>query len=465
MKKPIQLFLLFLFLSNALFAQFDDPNFFPRAVWLQSTFRAQAYKNEGINMYIALWNELEATQLADLRKAGMYLITKQNSFGIENMNDTIIAAWKQDKSEPDNAQWNSSTESYDPCVDPNELITRYNEIKTIDPSRPVFVGLGRGVSDIDWHGRGTCTSNIDSYKEDLDGYIKAGDIVSFDIYPVNSKLPEDREKLWYVPKGIDSLIAWSSTPKTFFAWIETTKYAAASNRAPTPEEVESEVWMAIIHGARGIGYFCHRLSPSFDEAALLHDRTMMAKVKEVNLKIESLAAVLNSPDTIFTSVSSSNPDVPVDIMTKSKDGYNYIFAVAMRPGNTTGTFAVPVGSTIEVVDESRTLNEIDGQFSDEFANYGVHVYKISPGTAINEIPGSINNLNIYPNPTTGKIVVPERFQDSEYKVISVSGQVFLKGKVQSNSIDLSNLYAGLYFLKIDEIQTGNQYLFKVLKEN
>ena len=32
-----------------------DPNFFPLAVWLQSTSNAPKYKAAGINTYVALW--------------------------------------------------------------------------------------------------------------------------------------------------------------------------------------------------------------------------------------------------------------------------------------------------------------------------------------------------------------------------------------------------------------------------
>ncbi len=142
-------------------------------------------------------------------------------------------------------------------------------------------------------------------------------------------------------------------------------------------EVKSEVWMAIIHGANGYSFFCHSFVAPQDEAALLHDADMLKAVTAVNKQVTSLAPVLNSPTTTdYATVASSNKDVFVDIMTKNQGKANYIFSVGMRCGFTTATFNVKSGSTVEVIGEGRTLKITDGKFSDEFAPYGVHLYKI-----------------------------------------------------------------------------------------
>jgi hypothetical protein len=91
--------------------------------------------------------------------------------------------------------------------------------------------------------------------------------------------------------------------------------------------------------------------------------------------------VLNSetvPDG--ATATSSNAEVPVDIMVKHYDDQVYIFAVAMRDsGSTTATFTVPGISptaTVEVIGESRTISASGSQFQDTFAPLGVHLYRV-----------------------------------------------------------------------------------------
>lgn len=352
-----------------------ENDFFPVAVWMQSASNAEAYRSNGINMIIgAEMNEKSLKIYKDLK---MKIICEQDSFGLEHRKEKVIYAWMHGD-EPDNAQWNEKTQKYDPCIDPAIIQKSYDQIKKNDPSRPVYLNLGQGVAYINYNGRGACRGNIDKYKVSTNGYLKACDIASFDIYPVNNSDEETKENLWYVAKGIDNLLLWTDHKKPVWCWIETKKIAENSPRKPTPAEVKSEVWMALIHGAKGFGYFCHSWTPAFDEAALLHDPEMIKAVKAINEQIASLAEVLNSPNTDdYASVTSSNTSIPVDIMTKTYDKLKYIFAVAMRPGTTTARFTVSSGSRAEVIGEDRTIKISEGVFSDEFSSYGVHIYRIT----------------------------------------------------------------------------------------
>lgn len=353
-----------------------DPNFFPIAVWVQNPANAAAYKANGINMFVGMWGGLDQGKLDDLKKAKVKVICDQNAFGLNHLDDTAIYAWMHGD-EPDNAQMNRTTRKYDPCVDPAIIIKSYEEIKKKDPSRPVYINLGQGVSYLNYIGRGACKGDIDKYKVSTNGYLKGCDIGSFDIYPVNNSDAESQNNLWYVPKGIDSLFSWTNNSKPIWCWIECTKIAERNPRKPTTSEVKAEVWMALIHGANGFGYFCHSFVPPQDEAALLHDPIMLNSIRAINTQVTSLAAVLNSPDTKgYATVSSINASVPVDIMTKNYSKSNYIFAVGMRCGFTSATFSVTSGTSVDVLGEGRTINISDGKFSDEFSPYGVHLYKI-----------------------------------------------------------------------------------------
>jgi len=353
-----------------------DPDFFPIAVWVQNPSNATAYKENGINMFVGMWGGLDQDKLDALKKAGVRLICDQNAFGLKHLDDNTIYAWMHGD-EPDNAQMNNTTRQYDPCVDPGIIIKSYEEIKKNDPSRPVYINLGQGVSYINYIGRGKCKGDIDKYKVSTNGYLKGCDIGSFDIYPVNNRDGESQNNLWYVSKGIDSLRSWTNYSKPVWCWIECTKIAEKNPRKPTTAEVKAEVWMALIHGANGFGYFCHSFVTPQDDAALLHDVIMLQAVKAINNEVTSLAPVLNSTSTEgYASVISSNEEVPVELMTKNFGSADYIFAIGMRCGFTTATFKVASGRTVDVIGEGRTIKLSDGKFSDEFSPYGVHLYKI-----------------------------------------------------------------------------------------
>lgn len=355
----------------------DDPNFFPIAVWLQNPENAAAYESNGINMFVGIWGGLDQVKLDYLKEAGMKVICDQNDFGLSRRNESTIYAWMHGD-EPDNAQMNKKTGNYDPCLDPGIIINSYAEKRKKDPSRPVYLNLGQGVAYINYIGRGTCRGDIDKYKVSTNGYLKGCDIASFDIYPVNNRDEETQNNLWYVAKGIDSLKSWTDRSKPVWCWIECTRISERSPRKPATSEVKAEVWMALIHGASGFGYFCHSFIPPADDAALLHDPVMIKAVKAINQQVTELAPVLNSPDTRgYASVKSSNSSVPVDIMTKAYENENYIFAVGMRMGFTTATFKVAEGRIAEVIGEERIITIINGEFSDEFMPYSVHLYKIS----------------------------------------------------------------------------------------
>ena len=377
-------FLLTAFLLTAfpLFSQntaknINDPGYFPIAVWLQNPSLADEYKANGINLFIGVHGGLDQEKLNHFKAADMKFICGQNKFALNHPDEPLIYAWMHGD-EPDNAQRNRETGGYDPCIDPEIIIADYHEIKENDPTRPVYLNLGRGVAVTNWAGRGECRGKTDMYKVSNNGYLKGCDIASFDVYPVNSREEEVHGNLWYVAKGIDNLEKWSGYSKPVWCWIETTAFGENSPRKPTPKEVKSEVWMALINGASGFGYFCHKFHPEFDAAAPLHDPEMRKGMKEINQQVTALAKVLNSPNTSgFAMVNSSNSSVPIDIMTKNIEDENYIFSVAMRPGQTEAEFQVSEGTEAEVLGENRTIKIKNGKFTDNFSDYDVHLYKIN----------------------------------------------------------------------------------------
>ena len=137
--------------------------------------------------------------------------------------------------------------------------------------------------------------------------------------------------------------------------------------------------MALIHGSQGLIYFVHQFKPKFIEPGLLADEEMAKAVGEINRQISGLASVLNSPTlTEAVRVTSSEVKAPVDAMTKRTQDATYVFAVCMRNHPTRATFTCKQTTLAkaEVLGEDRALTLNHGVFTDEFAPYAVHLYRL-----------------------------------------------------------------------------------------
>jgi hypothetical protein len=345
----------------------SDPNFFHLSVWLQNPTNATRFEGAGINLFTGLWKGPTDDQMAALTMAAMPVICDQSSAYLSN---PTIKAWLQPDG-PDNAQeMPLGSGNFGPCMTPSSVVADYTRMVAADPSRPVYLSLGRGVAENDWIGRGPCTGHTEDYLE----YVNGGDVLSFNDYVVNNGTPLEN-----IATGMDNLLAWSGRKKPVVAIIEASDYSGKDRL--TPEQVETEVWMAIVHGAAGIEYYCHRMEPTLDETYCLDVVPIRDMLTKINADIANLAPVLNTQSVANgVSVTSSDPAVPVDTMLKRYGGAIYLFAVAMRGSTTTATFhlgGIPENASAEVLGESRSIAVAGRDFRDQFAGYGVHRYRIT----------------------------------------------------------------------------------------
>ncbi|MGD0999794.1 MAG: hypothetical protein ABSA67_03760 [Candidatus Brocadiia bacterium] len=351
-----------------------DASFFPIAVWCQDPANAAKFKNAGINVYMALWKGPTEADLATLKKAGVLLICDQNAVGLAHKNDPTIIGWMHGD-EPDNAQEVPGGKGYGPPILPAKIIAGYEAAVKADPTRPVLLNLGRSVA---WNGfpdRGVRSEHDEDYAE----YAKGSDIVSFDVYPVsNVEKPAVKGQLNLVAHGVENLIKWTEGHKIVWNVIECTAINGAGKA--TPKQVKAEVWMSLVSGSQGITYFVHQFKPTFDEHALLDDPPMLTAVTALNKQIHELAPALNSPTVKdAVKVECSNKEVPVAAMVKKEGGATYVFAVAMKAGETEATFGLeglPAGAQVEVLGENRKIEPAEGKFKDRFSNWDVHLYRI-----------------------------------------------------------------------------------------
>ncbi len=77
---------------------------------------------------------------------------------------------------------------------------------------------------------------------------------------------------------------------------------------------------------------------------------------------------------------------------------------------------------------------------------------------------SNSSLKVYPNPTTGIVNVPSQFSNATYKIYTITGFLVDSGEITTAFIDFSKQNNGLLILHIQDKETGEVYISKVLKK-
>jgi hypothetical protein len=352
----------------------SDAGFFPIAVWVQAPKNAARFRAAGINTYVGLWRGPTEDQLAALKAAGMSVICAQNDVALASPNADVIIGWMHGD-EPDNAQRRRDRKGYGPPIEPATIVSRYEQMRKRDPTRPVLLNLGQGVAYDQYIGRGVRRNHPEDYPE----YVKGCDIASFDIYPAVHETPEVAGQLEFVAQGVERLRRWSNDEKPVWNCIECSRISNTKVK-PTPHQIRAEVWMSLIHGSRGLIYFVHQFEPTFKEASLLDDDELLPAVTAINAQIRTLAPVLNSP-TIddVAKIGSSDAESLIAAMCKRYDGALYVFTVNMRNRAAKGTIELlkPIANgKANVLGEDRSIEIRDGRFVAEYEPYGVLLFRI-----------------------------------------------------------------------------------------
>ncbi|HMI93490.1 MAG TPA: hypothetical protein VK509_19090 [Polyangiales bacterium] len=339
-------------------------SYVPIGVWMQSPDNAERYRAVGVNLFIGLWEGPTDEQLDALPAPAVSTFCGQSGVWESRLDDRAISGWMHDES-PDNAQ-EQPDGSYGPCIEPGVMQEHYAQMVRRDPSRPVLLLLGQGVADAEWPGRGSCSGRDEMYPE----YARAGDVLGYYSYPLARGRP-----LELIATGADNLLQWSGRQKPVIALVEASSIDGAPR--PTPEQLRAEVWLALVRGAAGIAYYCHRFMPDFSEIDCLENSATRSALARINAEITGLAPALNSP--MVGNGVTVDADVPIATRLTRVSGVTYLFAVSLAPEPTHALFqlrGLAGRASAVAIGEDRTLELDGGQLADDFSGHGVRLYRI-----------------------------------------------------------------------------------------
>lgn len=247
---------------------------------------------------------------------------------------------------------------------------------------------------------------------------------------------------------------------------------------PSPEMLKMMIWINVVHGVKGLNWFpWHSGTPENNYPVMQEFVEQITELTPVVLGPEIPSEIV--PVTVTGGAR-------IETMVRVHKDTTYIFAVRVseleehaNPQNANNYnprgYPDPVQKAIENVtfkisqesagnaellyEDKRKVSITNGEFTDEFAPYEVHIYKIAQNILSNTKPQNENNpMKVYPNPTEGIITI-ELQNLKKLEVISVQGNTLLITKKQQ--LDISNLSGGNYLLKATDIN-GKTYTDKLL---
>lgn len=373
-----------------------DPNAveIPISVWWVDSNRIAEYKPLGINTIVGDW-AYNPDYVNGIKAAGIswwpFLHGNDLSAPIAVQEDPALAALVKGyfvTDEPD---------LFQPWASPAVVRKWKNDARAIDSTRPVWINLSRYAfqnQGFTWLPVGISARDANmEWRE----YLSLSDIASLDAYSINAADPyianvsssaPNRWGIWAYPHQISWASKMVEERCPVWGYVET---ASSMPGLPLIGEIQKAVWSCLIAGATGIQYFQHRFIDAdqvTDTVSLLTQTELHAGMTALNAQIQSLAAPLLAPEAnLLTSVATSTTGgpmkggevgVPIHYTSRMLGSPHYVFAQAIRPGTTTGTFTAPSasGKTLTVVGEGRTVvANGSGVWTDVFdEDYEYHLY-------------------------------------------------------------------------------------------
>ena len=96
--------------------------------------------------------------------------------------------------------------------------------------------------------------------------------------------------------------------------------------------------------------------------------------------------------------------------------------------------------------QNAPLVDFEGINRPQGTGFDMGIYEYHETVGINDF--DVKKMNIYPNPTTGNINLPNQYDNQHYNIFSLIGKIVKSGFLIDNKIDLSNLQVGVYYINI-----------------
>jgi hypothetical protein len=332
----------------------DGKPFFPIMQWLQCPWLFQPNAALGINTFLGKGcsGTTDAQEVAAAAAANVFSVLP---YGGADAGSSFLGWHFADEPDLDKH-----------LVRPATIARQYRADRRRDATKLNFLTVNAGFFSATHQG---LPAWMHGSAAPYAAYARATDLIGTDIYPIYGYCR--RDAISWVADAQRQLVRLARGKPTY-QWIE----AASNGRCPgtdvTPSELRAEVWMAIVNGAKAIGYFTHSWTPTYSQFRVAPD--VQTEIKRTDAQITALTPAILAP---AVPVKVTAADGRVDAMARRYGGKTYVFAVNVQRTGVRALFTSPAfKGTASVYDEGRSVPVSGGSFADGFAPLAVHLYVV-----------------------------------------------------------------------------------------
>ena len=219
-------------------------------------------------------------------------------------------------------------------------------------------------------------------------YVAATDGFMPEIYPVRNKDgdPTDKTCVAVTIRDMkqfaeDVRLHGDGRPRTCWAILQYFKGWKDWEHFPTREQLFATTFAAVIHGAHGVTWYTYGGFDKNEGVTTTPER--WKNICDLSTRLSELSSVLvertplQPPTPVVLSGPKTDPlGAPaVTCLLKRHDGWNYLLAVNAAAETVSATLFTKGARTVEVLYENRTVTVEAGRITDDFASFGVHIYR------------------------------------------------------------------------------------------
>jgi hypothetical protein len=263
-----------------------------------------------------------------------------------------------------------------PRQSPESVLSDYRKIKALDANRPVLLTFASFFFS-DFHNSKWWST--EQAKALYPQFVGSADVYGIDIYPIYGW--NQPAKISQVARSTEELRKLVGPHKPVYQWIETFEGNFGEKSKPVSgREIRNEVYQALASGCTAIGYFTHRVKPTFSEFGVPPEN--QAAIRVINAEITALAPALLGAD------ASSQPTLEIagglSALCHAESDGKIVTLIALnmdgKDQGGAGTLKLPGlkdGTKITVYGENRSLTSGVGQWQDQFDPLAVHIYQFA----------------------------------------------------------------------------------------